>query len=143
HRKADPRDPDLPLWEAEVYWLREDYASAVEVLTRQRETVLEGEANRRKFEDRLIRSQIRLGRFDEAVRGADAGGKVSPLLRAAALAAAGDVTRTGQALDGLVRQHYGPAAFYADPDLGPALRTAPFAPLRQKYPEPTPPADPG
>jgi hypothetical protein len=78
-------------------------------------------------EERDLRAALES--LNDAVRRADA-------------AAAGDVARTGQALDALVQQHDVAANFYADPDLGPALRSAPFAPLRQKYPEPPPSNDP-
>lgn len=145
HRKADPNDRDLPFWEAEAKWFGREYEKAVRLLVEHRRTILANKERRGTFEDRLVRSLVRLKRFDEAVKEAraadpDEGGL---LLQAVAHAAAGDLVRTAEALDRCVKDGgYPVEAFYDDPDLGQALRGERFRELRKKYPEPKDPEAP-
>ncbi len=57
-------------------------------------------------------------------------------LRAVVAAAAGDADELGRVLGAWAGNGATPAAFYADPDLGPLLRGDRFAGLRKKYPPP-------
>ncbi|MCI0461269.1 MAG: hypothetical protein L0Z62_30345 [Gemmataceae bacterium] len=137
HRKIEPDDSDLPVWEVEARWLAGSYADVVQLLGDHRE-VFDGPTWQWKYRDRLVRSLARLKRFDEALQEAEAIAKErhgSPLLVAVVHAAAGDVERTGAALAKYLKRNHDTYALYADPDLGPALCSEPFRALRQRHPE--------
>src|SRR5262249_29219799 len=92
HRKADPHDKDLPGWEAEVHWLKKEYAKVALVLTEHRQEVLAKSQPQWRFKDRLVRSLVRLKRLDEALKEYKALKEDSdPLYAAIILAMAGDV----------------------------------------------------
>jgi tetratricopeptide (TPR) repeat protein len=138
HRQTDPKDQDLPGWELEARWLEGDYAKVVTLITDHRPALLASAVHRWKVSDRLIRSLVRLKRFDEALKEADVArdGKPAPFFRAVVHAAAGDVAKTEQVLQECVDRHEWIGRFYTDPDLGPILRSETFRKLRSKYPEP-------
>jgi predicted Zn-dependent protease len=145
HRKVTPNDRRLPAWEGQVHWLHNEYERAV-VQYRRYTPPPKVKDDEESFdhgvpwdwEQNLVRSLIRLKRFDEARRELDRPAlKHHTVLRAAVAAAAGDVAATDRELAGFAKEPYfSPASLYADPDLGPALRSDKSAPLRQKYPEP-------
>jgi hypothetical protein len=143
HRQADPDDGNLFRWEAQGWWHVGDYETALQVLTEHRRDILTNEANRDPFYHLLVRSLIRAKRFEVAIQEAEAvwGKGTGSLDVAAAHAAAGNVTKTAQALERCEKEGYEAADFHNDPDLGPALRSDRFRELRQKYPEPKPPAE--
>jgi len=138
HRKNAPEDPTIGLWEAEVQWLRGNYQKVVDICCGQRESILSDPDNLGRFEDRLIRSLVRIGRLDEAMEEA----KVSSArdgdvwFEAVVHAVAGRTAETSESLAVCAGRGYEPADFYDDPELGPALRSTEFAHLRQKYPAP-------
>jgi tetratricopeptide (TPR) repeat protein len=145
HRKTTPIDRTLPIWEGQAHWLRKEYERAVAQYRRDAPPPNEKDDEERfeeglpwDWEQNLVRSLIRLKRFDEARHELERPTlKHYTILRAAVAAAAGDVTGTDQELAGIAKERFlSPASLYADPDLGPALRSDKFAPLRQKYPEP-------
>jgi tetratricopeptide (TPR) repeat protein len=137
-RQADPADINLPVWEMEAKWLAGDYAAAVALLQKHREGVFAQPGQRWKFQDHLVRGLVRLRRYGEALKEAEAAQKQGENLVLLALghAAVGDVARTTQLLDGVRHQPFWIASFYRDPDLGPLLRSDRFKALRQKHPEP-------
>jgi len=139
HRKADPKDDSLPVWEAEARWLAGDYAAVVKLLHEHRKGAFADRKYQWKFQDRLVRSLARLKRFDEALQEAQAIAAdqfANPLLVAVVHALAGDVPKTGAALGECMKRYDATFSFYADPDLGPILRSEPFRALRERYPEP-------
>jgi tetratricopeptide (TPR) repeat protein len=141
HQANDPNDAVLPAWQAEHHWLRKEYGKVVEVLTGHRALAGHKELGWR-YAQRLVRSLVRLQRAEDARREFDAlpEDQRGPLLDAIVSASSGDVERTDMALITLEAQGHGPAFFYRDEDLGPALRSEQLQELREKYPEP--PADP-
>ncbi len=145
HRKNEPGDRNLPVWETEARWLAGDYAGALKLLNEHRLGAFADNQHKWKFGDRLVRSLIRLKRFDEAGKEAEAIAKEkfgNLLLPAIVYASAGNVAKTGAALEELVKRRYTAHAFYGDADLGTALRSEPFRALRARYPEPQGPARP-
>jgi tetratricopeptide (TPR) repeat protein len=133
HRRADQADKDLSFWEAEAYWLQEQYEKVVRILQEKCEEILENKARQWQFHDRLIRALIRLRRVPEAAEVWEALPEKmrNDLWIALIYAAQGDVDQTEEAL-----KEVDPEDAYEDPDLGPLLRTEPFRALREKYPEP-------
>src|SRR5262249_5515358 len=72
HRRADPDDSTLPVWELEVCWLRHDYERALKVLAEHREEVFAQFQYRWKYQDYLVRALVRLKRPADAVQQAEA-----------------------------------------------------------------------
>lgn len=143
HRQARPDDPWLPAWELELKWLQNDFAGALQLLTEHRQGLFATSRYRWKHADYLVRGLVKLKRTQEAVREAAALAKKKhghAVLLVLAHAAAGDVRQTLTALDLLAPKRYLIDNCYRDPDLGPMLRSQPFAAVREKYPEPEQPA---
>jgi tetratricopeptide (TPR) repeat protein len=135
HRRHDPDDRTLPAWDAEARWLKGDYAETVDLLRKQERRAFLRDG---KLRDRLVRSLVRLRRFDEARQEAVAapgrgGGRV---LLALVHASAGDVARTTEVVQACAGQPYLLRSLYRDPDLGPLLRGERFRSLRERFPEP-------
>ena len=70
YRGVAPKEPTLGLWEAESHWLADDYHGAVAVLGRERDAILADPDNAALYEDRLVRSLVRLKKFDAAEKAA-------------------------------------------------------------------------
>ena len=151
HRKRVPADPDLPVWDAEVEFLRGQYKRVVQLLTEHRARTAAAAAGGGgedaaadedwRVSDRLIRSLVRLKWFDEAlaeVRRAAGDGEPDHWYLAMIHAAAGKVREAAAALDTMIADEdyeVDASNFYEDADLGPALRTPAFAAWRKKHPE--------
>lgn len=139
HFKAHPDLPDAPAWELEIRWLKEDYEGALKLLTAHRQDLFAGVRHRWKCESYLVRCLVKLKRSEEAVREAETivnkkhGNRVLLVL---AHAATGDVKRTIAVLDKVRPQPYFLEDCYRDLDLGPILRSEPFATFRDRFPEP-------
>src|SRR5262249_5513049 len=121
HRKNEPADRTMIVWEVEAKWLAGDYAGAVKLLEEDRRGVFAEPHHQWKFRDRLVRSLARLKRFDEALKEAEPSAKDrfgDLLLPAVVHALAGDVAKTGLALEESERRGYNAQSFYGDPDLG-------------------------
>ncbi len=139
YRQAHPDDPRLPAWELELKWLQADYAGALKLLAEHRQGLFATSRYRWKHADYLVRALIKLKRPQEAVWEADAEAKKkygNRLLLVLAHAAAGDVQQTQTALESLPEKRYMIVTCYQDADLGPILRSPPFAAVREKFPEP-------
>jgi tetratricopeptide (TPR) repeat protein len=140
HRTARPDDPDLPVWELEVKWLKRDYEGALGLLTEHRQGVFAQPRFRWKFEDYLVRCLVKLKRTGEAVREAEALVKKKQgnrVLLVYAHASRGDVKQAIAAMgDLLPRQQFLLEECYRDADLGPILRGEPFRAFRERFPEP-------
>jgi len=134
HRGIAPKEPTLGLWEAESKWLAHDYNGVVDVLGRDRDAILSDAANASHYEDRLVRSLVRLKKYSDAARAAkestDRDG--DPWFEAVVAVAAGDVGRAGPLLDQCAARGYTLAEFDADADIAPSLKTPAFRELRQK-----------
>lgn len=139
HRENSPDDPTLGLWEGEVRWIRGDYQGVIAVFSQKRDAILADDLNRDRYEDRLIRSLVRLGRFYEALNIAKTSSfrDGDPWFETVVHAAAGNISETTHLLDYCARMGYTTKDFHNDPDLGPALRTDEFTSLRNKYPTPS------
>jgi tetratricopeptide (TPR) repeat protein len=72
HRRNEPGDPKLPLWEAEAAWLARDHAGVVRLLQKHRDDVFANPANRFNFTYRLLYSLAKLGRFGVVRKEAEA-----------------------------------------------------------------------
>jgi tetratricopeptide (TPR) repeat protein len=137
HRKADPTDPTLPMWEGELLFQRRKYSEAITKLREYRKSQGPNYQPSVVEVDRLVRSLIRLKQLAEARAEAAFALPGSSLAPALAAAAHGDVARTGQELDACaVQRTVQPEAFWKDPDLRPLLLTEPFRDLRKRYPPP-------
>ena len=65
-RRADaPADKFVPLYDAEVKYLRADYPGVVEVLGRNKASLLAEESNRFRFRNLYVRSLIAVKRYDD------------------------------------------------------------------------------
>lgn len=137
-RKHEPKDEDLLPWEIEVLWLRQEYDKLVPLLNENRQVLLASNKTAWLIYDRLIRSLVRLKQLDKALEEAAALAKneKDSLMLAVVSAAGGDVPKTSAALAQCLEEGRTAKDFYADPDLGPLLRTEPFRGVREKYPEP-------
>lgn len=139
HHAATPDDTNHPGWEVEVAWLKKDYAGTLQLVKENRDDVLSRPRFRWHREDYLIRCLVHLKRSEEAVREAEAIAKTDgnrPLLLLLARATRGGVKEAVAAAEAVGPSPYQMTHFYHDPDLGPLLRSEPFAAFRQKYPEP-------
>jgi hypothetical protein len=134
HRGVAPKEPTLGLWEAESQWLARDYQGVVDVLDRERDAIMADPDNAPRYEDRLVRSLIRLRKFDAAARAAkgstDRDG--DPLFEAVVAIASGDVSRGGPLLERCAALGYSPDKFDADVDAGPIFNNPAFRELRKK-----------
>jgi len=152
HRPAaGSGDRNIPLWQAQVHWLRKDYASVVKTLDASRRRILApmptGQQDTPSYDpnpytfDRLkVHSLLHLRRFDEALAAAKASTKRDddPWYEAQVYAAMGDVKRTEATLARLVELGWDGEEFMDDEFLGKALATEPFSALRAKYAPPPP-----
>lgn len=131
---------ELPLYEAELQWQRGEYTLAAKLFAQQQGDLAQDEQRRWWVADRLIRSLVRLQRFDEALQiaGAFHEREKDPWFMAVAHAASGDVENCAAALGQCAELGYSADDFYADPEIGAALRSEAFARLRETYPDPAP-----
>jgi hypothetical protein len=139
HRKVEPTEPELPLWEIEARWLAGEYAEVVRALRKHAAGLFAGPGGRWQYRDRLVRSLARLGRHAEALEQAEAfaaeqGGDA--LLLAVAHARAGDRAQTVAAMERCAQWFASAHAFYNDPDLGPVMCSDAFRAVRERFPEP-------
>jgi hypothetical protein len=139
-RQADaPQDPTLPLWNAAAKFLAGNYAAAVKLLDANRSTL--AAVNRGRFTDLYVRSEVRLKNFDAALAEASrpTGTTKDWLHLAVVQCAKGDVDAATAALNAVLKTGgRGVGDLYLDPDIGPALATAPFAGWAQQHPAPPP-----
>jgi tetratricopeptide (TPR) repeat protein len=137
HRRALPTDPILSFWEAEVLFLRKDYAAAEAKLTESRAMIPRDLEHMTR--DRLVRSLIRQGRHEQALRQTRTSDQKvdDPYYRLMGLAAKGDVAEAMPLMSELIENEgYELAELYEDEDIGPALAADAMKPVREKYPRP-------
>jgi predicted Zn-dependent protease len=145
-RKMDPDDPILAGWDVEVKMLAEDYAGALALLTKERETLSRSNQFGSKFDTLQVRSLIGLKRHDDAVREAktlvERRRFRARILLILAHASAGQVKEAIGVADQRPRDRYLVSDCYRDPDVGPLLRAEPMRAFRDRFPEPPPDSDP-
>ena len=132
YRAVAPTEPSLGLWEAEARWLAGDYQGTVDVLHRDLDATLADSDDVARYDDRLVRSLIRLKRFREAALAAkestDRDG--DPWFEAVVAVCSGDVDRSVSLLRRCAERGYTVADFDGDPDLAPVFKTPKFRSLR-------------
>ncbi len=145
-RKKEPKAADLLYWDAQLAWVKKDYAGAATHFRQYRK--LDDKNYAWVVQSRLVRSLLRSKQFAEAAKeiGAkDANeGEGRTVYAALLYAHEGDAKKLLAELDRLTADGYTPARFHYDEDLGPLLRDKPeFRPLLEKYPAPKGVAPPG
>jgi hypothetical protein len=142
HRKSDPRDANLAVWEAESHWRNKRYADVIKTLRSNRDAIIDqSEDAVWEYEDHMIRALVRTQRFDEAMvlAKASTARDEDPWYEVMVNAARGDVVSTMRLIQQSIdEQGYEAEYYYDDDDMGPALRSDKFAKLREKYPDPYP-----
>jgi hypothetical protein len=140
HRNQAPDARRLRIWEAEVKWLAGDYRQTVALLRKYRTDILAERFQVWKYEDRLIRSLIRLKDFAAAQKelaALDREKRPNLLLEVVLAANSGDVAATTKALQRCKDRDFYFGSLYSDTDLGPILRSEPFRRVREQFPETT------
>jgi tetratricopeptide (TPR) repeat protein len=132
YRAVAPTEPSLGLWEAEARWMAGDYQGTVDVLRRDRYAILADSDDVSRYDDRLVRSLIRLKKFHEAGQSAkestDRDG--DPWFEAVVAFCSGEVDRSRTLLGQCAERGYTLADFDGDPDLGPVFKTPKFRSVR-------------
>jgi predicted Zn-dependent protease len=140
HRQTTPDDPRLPEWDAELVWLKGDYAATLDFLTKNREQLLLTPRYRWMLDERRIRCLVRLKRTAEAVQIAEERAKADDVgvrtFQVLAHAAHGDVNKTLEVMEKMKDLPYLLSQCYHDEDLGPILKSDRFKAVREKYPQP-------
>jgi tetratricopeptide (TPR) repeat protein len=138
HRQLSPDDAALPLWDAEVSYVKGEYPAVIKILQSNREAITAEKAMHWQFEDRLVRSLVRAKQYAAAESEAAAAQPPNALLTAIAMAKAGHTSEAVAALDrafaNIEDDEIGDP--YADPDLAEILATDEFAGWRKKHPRP-------
>jgi tetratricopeptide (TPR) repeat protein len=136
HRQADPDDPHFPAWELERAWLKRDYADAMKLITEHRTGLLALPRHRLRMENYLVRCLVKLDRIPEAVQEAEKiAVKNQHILLVLAHAAAGPDSAIA-AVQKVAKEAWALRLCYTDPDVGPILKSEPFAPFRARFPKP-------
>ena len=145
-RRADaPTDDLVPFYDAEVNYLRADYAGVVDVLTRSKRELVADETTRFRWRNLYVRSLVQVKRYDDALATAnsdeadppgESDEKAHHFYAALVHAAAGHVDQTAELLTKCLAEGYQLQEFYTDWIAGPALRSAPFAEWRKTHPDP-------
>lgn len=115
-------------------WFQGEYAAAVKRFNQHGEALEEAEGEG-AYEDVVIRSLVRLGRFKEALRAAGRSTRRDddPFYEVVVYAAFDKTYSCSKAIEAcLDLEYYDPAAFLKDPDIGPALKRDAFADLLER-----------
>jgi tetratricopeptide (TPR) repeat protein len=139
HRQADPDDPDLPVWELEVKWLKGDHEGVLKLLTAPGDNELLLPRHRWKSDNYRIRCLVKLKRAKEALAEAEKAVKHrfgDQMLLVLAHASTGDCKQTIASVEKLTLSSWRLTGYYNDPDLGPILKSDAFKAFREKFPEP-------
>ena len=152
HGRACPADAGLPILRARAAFLRHRYADVVRLLRGgDWKAMLDAAPAAWEVEDLMIRSLLRLGRFDDALSCAESSTRRDgdPWFEAVVHAATGNVERAIRSMQACAARGNSPGELYADPDAGANLkevsnpatsglepRADAFAPFRRLFPEP-------
>jgi tetratricopeptide (TPR) repeat protein len=138
HRQAEPEDASTVEWDVEIRWLKKDYEGTLQLLDEHAKTFALPRYQW-KCENHLVRCLVKLKRFDEAVRRADAIAKRkfgNRMLQILARAARGDVQDTIAVMAKHAQDRFLVGDCYRDDDLGAILRSDAFRPFQERFPEP-------
>jgi len=135
--QADATLPAYLYCRTDPAWLDGDHAGVVTALLAKRKEILADPELLYDFEDRVIRGLIRVGKNEQALAAAREIEKRDDDLWyvTLALASAGRVGETQDALARLVARGFTREQFYADEDLGRALRGGALRAVRAEFPE--------
>lgn len=139
HQKAHPNSPPPPAWQVHLRWLKEDYEGTLKLLN---DMPPDDESPfsrfQWRFDDYRVRALVKLKRFPEAIREADAQVKKGHdrTLLVLAHAANGDVKQAIAVVEQAGENVYLLTTCYSDADLGPILKSDAFRAFREKFPEP-------
>lgn len=114
-------------------WFQEDYAAVVNRFDKHPEALEDAEGGW-AYEDVVIRSLVRLGRFKEALRAAGESTKRNdnPFHEVLVYAAFDKTYSCRKAIEACLDLDFDPAVFLEDPDIGPALKRDAFADLLER-----------
>ncbi len=135
-KSRHPADVVVSFWNAHLAFWELDYDRAVEILQARRADLASDNELMPATQHVLVRSLIRLRRFDDALAAAqDASNRGSdPYFEVIVNAVAGQVEPTQRAFEKCIELGYAPDFFYEDPDAGPALRSEEFRELTDRHP---------
>ncbi|MCA9297074.1 MAG: hypothetical protein KC983_11165, partial [Phycisphaerales bacterium] len=138
HHALHPNDRAVHLWYAQEAWFEHDYERVLEHLASVVTLTADDGQSIETYDELLVRSLVRLGRFDEAMDAArQATSRAGdPYFEAVVHAAAGRVGETVQIIERCVELGRRPNSFYEDDDLGPIIAGQAFAMLHRLYPSP-------
>lgn len=138
-RNEQSDDPRLVGWELKLCWLRNDFAGALKLLT-DRRAELGATGFDAELDELKVRSLLKLQRTTDALNEARtiAGRRHRDAFALIFLyAMSGDVQQTLAVADTHPMDNILLRRCYADPDLGPILRSDRFRPFGDKYPKPS------
>jgi tetratricopeptide (TPR) repeat protein len=136
HRGVAPAEPSLGLWEAESRWMAHDYQGTVDVLLRDRDAILADSDLVSRYDDRLVRSLVRLKKFPAAAEAAKASTERDgdPWFEAVVAVCSGSVDRSRPLVERCVERGYTLADFDGDADLAAVFKSGEFHSLRDTLP---------
>jgi tetratricopeptide (TPR) repeat protein len=138
HHALHPNDRAVHLWYAQEAWFDQDYERVLEHLASVVTLTADDGQSIETYDELLVRSLVRLGRYDEAMDAAEqaTGREGDPYLEAVVHATAGRVGETVEIIERCVELGHRPKSFYDDDDLGPIITGRAFAMLHRLYPSP-------
>jgi len=138
YRRIDPSSADILCRQAEMAWQQEDYRRVIQLAAPWPPSGADelDPWESKRLCDHLVRSQLRVGRTQDARATAEAFHEQSgePDLLVLVCAAAGDVGGTTKLMTQLLPRQYLIAGLYGDQDVGHLLRSEKFLPLRRVCP---------
>jgi hypothetical protein len=140
-------ETDIAYWRAQMAYWKRDYARAAAILMDIHGKLVADNPNHWRATDTLIRCLVHERQFDEAAAEARSltTDNTPPKFDSVMISAnRGDVATASTAIDELLKDDddYDLESFYADPEIGPALRSPAFAKWRETHPEPKPQTQP-
>lgn len=134
HAKTQAGDADLGLWDAEILWLRRDYAKAAQTLSKHRLPISGRRSSNKQFIDRMVRSLLRCGDSAAALQEAQVYDhrEKDPFYVAVALSNEKAVDNLFEAIRACVNHGYALDDLRGDPDIGRAMRAPKLRAMLEK-----------
>lgn len=141
HRERVPQDARSDLWQAVAHFGTGEYAAAIPLAEAYRARVTFRQAQDHRAFQVKFRSEVRLGRVEDARKTHAAEARYHPRVTAMMVLALldGNAAEAERLLAEHAKNRTGPCPwreFYDDEDAGRLLRSEPWAALRAKYPPP-------
>lgn len=139
HRPHAESVANLAVWEATCAMMQKNHSRAIDLLRTHREAILKDKQLAWSYTDMIFRSLIRAGRLAEAKAELVRQTELEPSVNHKAIlaAASGDTAEAVRVLEVAISEHgHFAGYYYNDEDLGPLLKTEPFAEFRKKHPQP-------